>query len=68
MPFSVMSKPGIKLADCTMLPAQNSAEPATEIAGGKVDDPFMGCTASETRPAQPVPPDPKGFPACMAIT
>src|SRR5947209_7804126 len=64
MPSSVKSKPGIRLADCTTLPAQNKAEPDMEIDAGNVEDPFIGCTASAMRPAQPVPPDPFGFPAC----
>ncbi len=68
IPLGDRSKPGIRLADCTMLPVQKSAEPDIEIAAGKDDAPFMGCTASATRPAQPVPPEPFALPDCIEIT
>src|SRR5262249_16618077 len=67
-PSGLRSNPGIRLADCTTLPAQNSAWPDIEIEGGKLAAPFIDCTASATRPAQPVPPEPNGLPACIAIT
>ena len=60
-----VNMPGIKPADCTTLPVQNSAEPAMEIDAGKLDAPFSACTASAARPAQPVPPDPFAFAACI---
>ena len=49
------------------MPAQNSADPANEIAGGKVDAAFHDRVSSAIRPAQPVPPDPCGSPACIAL-
>src|SRR5258708_20996728 len=36
-PSALRSKPGMRLVDCTTLPEQKSAEPATEIAGGNVE-------------------------------
>ena len=64
-PLAAMSKPGTRLADCTVLLAQNSAEPFIERLGGKRAAPLRTCTASALRPAQPVPPEPFGSPACI---
>ena len=64
-PSAVRSKPGIRLADCTTLPAQNSALPAIEIDAGKREAMFSGCIWSTTRPPQPVPPDPAALPVCI---
>ena len=65
MPSPVRSKPGTKLADWTMLPAQKMADPAMEIDAGKRDVPLAELTASTLRPAQPVPPEPLASPVCI---
>src|SRR5689334_5920289 len=64
-PYNCMSNPGIRLADCTMLPLENSAGPETETDGGKLVPAFMADTASATRPAHPVDAELEGIPACI---
>lgn len=50
MPSPRRSKPGIRLADCTTLPAQKSELPAIEIDAGKREPPFSDCNWSAARP------------------
>src|ERR1700676_4887026 len=66
-PESCMSKPGIRLAACTMFPFENSAGPDTETDDGKLTPVFIADTASATRPAHPVDAELEGTPACIWI-
>src|SRR5438045_3055345 len=60
-----MSKPGMRLADCTMFPFENNCGPDIETVGGKLLPAFKPETASATRPAQPVEAELVGTPACI---
>ena len=67
IPPSDRSKPGTRLADCTVLPVQNNAGPAIDTDEGNVAAPFIACTASASRPAQPVPAPELGTPLCICV-
>src|SRR4051794_39527647 len=64
-PYACIPNPGIRLADCTMFPLENSAGPEHDTDGGKLAPAFMGETASATRPAHPVDAELDGIPACI---
>src|SRR5262249_8505081 len=65
MPLGSKLNPGSRLADCTMLPAQNKAGPEVETLVGKGVPPLRVWMTSAGLAPHPVPPELERTPLCI---